>query len=58
MADDGWEDDAVDTDVLPTLLVYRGGQLEHAWVRVDWEAKDGIDELLKRCVLFLVVLLS
>ncbi|KAH9943931.1 hypothetical protein B0H21DRAFT_467186 [Amylocystis lapponica] len=46
--EDGWEDDAVDTDVLPTLLVYRGGELEHAWVRVDWEAKNGIEELLKR----------
>ncbi|KAI0916682.1 hypothetical protein AcV5_003104 [Taiwanofungus camphoratus] len=48
--EDGWEDDAVDRDVLPTLLVYRGGELEHAWVRVDWEAKTGIEDLLKRCV--------
>jgi len=45
---DEWEDDAVNTDVLPTLLVYRGGQLEHAWVRVDWEAKNGIEEFLRR----------
>ncbi|KAI0793661.1 hypothetical protein C8Q74DRAFT_1314696 [Fomes fomentarius] len=43
-----WEDDEVDTDVLPTLLVYRGGDLVHSWVRVDWEAKQGIEELLKR----------
>ncbi len=43
-----WEDDEVDTDVLPTLLVYRGGDLAHSWVRVDWEAKQGIEELLKR----------
>ncbi|KZS99959.1 uncharacterized protein LAESUDRAFT_739800 [Laetiporus sulphureus 93-53] len=45
---EGWEDDAVDTDVLPTLLAYRGGRLEHTWVRVDWEAKMGIEELLHR----------
>ncbi|KZT36445.1 hypothetical protein SISSUDRAFT_66428 [Sistotremastrum suecicum HHB10207 ss-3] len=25
-----------DLDVLPTLLVYKGGQLIHTWVRVDW----------------------
>lgn len=49
-ADDGWEDDNVDTDVLPTLLAYRGGLLEHTWVRVDWEAKSGIEDLLRRCV--------
>ncbi|KAF7797483.1 hypothetical protein EIP86_008682 [Pleurotus ostreatoroseus] len=44
----GWEDDDVDTDVLPTLLVYRGGDLVHSWVRVDWEATMGIEELLRR----------
>ena len=44
----GWEDDAVDTDVLPTLLVYRGGQLIQTWVRVDWEAKTGVEDLLRR----------
>ena len=48
--DEQWEDDAVDTDVLPTILVYRGGDLEHSWVRVDWEAKQGIEDLLRRCV--------
>ncbi|OJT08599.1 hypothetical protein TRAPUB_526 [Trametes pubescens] len=45
---DQWEDDEVDTDVLPTLLVYRGGDLAHSWVRVDWEAKQGLEEFLKR----------
>jgi len=40
--------DEVDTDMLPTVLVYRSGQLVHTWVRVDWEAGVlGIDELLK-----------
>lgn len=47
-----WEDDEVDTDVLPTLLVYRGGDLAHSWVRVDWEAKQGIEELLKRYAVY------
>ncbi|KAH9837550.1 uncharacterized protein C8Q71DRAFT_548306 [Rhodofomes roseus] len=46
--DAGWDDDSVDTDVLPTLLVYRGGVLEHTWVRVDWEAQAGVEELLRR----------
>ncbi|KAI8974571.1 hypothetical protein BD414DRAFT_580813 [Trametes punicea] len=45
---DQWEDDEVDTDVLPTLLVYRGGELVHSWVRVDWEAKQGLEEFLRR----------
>jgi len=37
----------VDTEMLPTLLVYRGGQLEHTFIRVDWEAGDsGIQNLL------------
>ncbi|KAJ7163612.1 thioredoxin-like protein [Mycena crocata] len=41
-----YEDD-VDFDVLPTMLVYRDGELVHNWVRVDWEAGDaGIEELL------------
>ncbi|KIK23239.1 hypothetical protein PISMIDRAFT_649505 [Pisolithus microcarpus 441] len=39
----------VDTDMLPTLLVYRDGQLVHNWVRVDWEAGEaGVDDLLAR----------
>ncbi|KAH8077484.1 hypothetical protein BXZ70DRAFT_696753 [Cristinia sonorae] len=46
--DEGWDDDKVDTDVLPTMLVYRGGELVHSWVRVDWEAKTGVEDLLKR----------
>ncbi|KAF7376321.1 Phosducin domain-containing protein [Mycena sanguinolenta] len=42
-------DDDVDLDVLPTMLVYRDGELVHNWVRVDWEAgKAGIEELLDR----------
>ena len=49
-SDDGWRDDDVDTDVLPTLLVYRAGELVHSWIRVDWEAKMGIEELLKKFV--------
>lgn len=37
----------VDTDMLPTMLVYRGGDLIYNWVRVDWEAgKAGVEELL------------
>ncbi|KAJ7496043.1 thioredoxin-like protein [Mycena galericulata] len=40
-------DDDVDFDVLPTMLVYRDGELIHNWVRVDWEAGPaGIEELL------------
>lgn len=39
----------VDTDMLPTLLVYRDGQLVHNWVRVDWEAgQAGVEDLLAR----------
>lgn len=46
--DDEFDDgDNVDTDMLPTLLVYRGGDLIYNWVRVDWEAgKAGVEELL------------
>ncbi|KAJ7772588.1 thioredoxin-like protein [Mycena maculata] len=40
-------DDDVDLDVLPTMLVYRDGELVHNWVRIDWEAGDaGVEELL------------
>lgn len=46
--DEGWEDDEVDTDVLPTLLAYRAGDLIHTWIRVDWEAKTGVEDLLRR----------
>ncbi|KAF8342892.1 thioredoxin-like protein [Cantharellus anzutake] len=39
----------VDTELLPTLLVYRGGELEFTWVRVDLEAgPSGVGALLKR----------
>lgn len=47
--EDDYEEEDVDTDMLPTLLVYRDGELVHNWVRVDWEAgKAGIEELLSR----------
>jgi hypothetical protein len=43
------DEDNVDTDMLPTMLVYRGGDLVYNWVRVDWEAgKAGVEELLVR----------
>jgi hypothetical protein len=35
--------------MLPTLLVYRDGELVHNWVRVDWEAgQAGVEDLLAR----------
>ena len=41
------DEDNVDTDMLPTMLVYRGGDLVYNWVRVDWEAGSaGVEELL------------
>ena len=41
------DEDDVDTDMLPTMLVYRGGDLVYNWVRVDWEAGDaGVEDLL------------
>ncbi|KAL1752587.1 hypothetical protein FB107DRAFT_277517 [Schizophyllum commune] len=48
---DEYDEDSVDTDVLPTLLVYRNGALVHNWVRVDLDAKQergGIEDLLSR----------
>ncbi|KAF8660611.1 hypothetical protein AX16_001590 [Volvariella volvacea WC 439] len=43
------DEDDVDLDVLPTVLVYRDGELVHNWVRVDWEAgTGGIGDLLDR----------
>ncbi|GLB34760.1 putative phosducin [Lyophyllum shimeji] len=43
------DEDDVDLDMLPTVLVYRDGQLVHNWVRVDWEAGSaGVEELLDR----------
>lgn len=50
--DDEEGDDGVDTDMLPTMLVYKAGQLVHNWVRVDWEAGEaGVKDLLERFVL-------
>lgn len=47
------DEDGVDLDMLPTMLVYRDGELVHNWVRVDWEVgQAGIEELLDRLVLF------
>ena len=41
------DEDNVDTDMLPTMLVYRGGDLIYNWVRVDWEAgAAGVEDLL------------
>ncbi|KAK0495956.1 thioredoxin-like protein [Armillaria luteobubalina] len=46
---DRYAEEDVDLDMLPTMLVYRDGQLIHNWVRVDWEAgAAGIDELLEK----------
>jgi len=42
-----YDEDSVDMDMLPTMLVYRDGELVHNWVRVDWEAGTaGVEELL------------
>ncbi|KAG1829946.1 thioredoxin-like protein [Suillus variegatus] len=47
--DEGEQEEDVDTDMLPTLLVYRDGELVHNWVRVDWEAgQAGVEDLLAR----------
>lgn len=49
-------ENSVDMDILPTMQVYRGGELVLNWVRVDWEAGEaGITELLKR---FLIIFFS
>jgi hypothetical protein len=54
--DEDDDEENVDTDMLPTILVYRSGQLVHNWVRVDWEAGLlGVDELLERCVDFCAI---
>jgi hypothetical protein len=42
-----------DPDVLPTLLAYKNGELEHTFVRVDWEVGAdgaGLEDLLVRWV--------
>jgi hypothetical protein len=48
--DDSEEEESdVDLDMLPTLLVYRDGELVYNWVRVDWEAGTaGVRDLLER----------
>lgn len=49
--EDEYEEEDVDTDMLPTMLVYRDGELVHNWVRVDWEAGEaGVEELLSKYV--------
>ncbi|KIL61320.1 hypothetical protein M378DRAFT_13619 [Amanita muscaria Koide BX008] len=48
-SDDRDGEDEVDFGMLPTLLVYRDGELVHNWVRVDWEAGPaGVEHLLER----------
>ncbi len=37
--EDEWEAEP-DYDVLPTMLVYRGGELVFSWPRVDWEVTN------------------
>jgi hypothetical protein len=45
------DEDRVDLDMLPTMLVYRDGELVHNWVRVDWEVgQAGVEDLLDRLV--------
>jgi hypothetical protein len=39
------EEESVDTDMLPTVLVYRGGHLIHNWVRVDWVIREEVGSL-------------
>jgi len=41
----GAADQPVDTDMLPTVLIYRDGQLVHNWVRVDWVIKEELGAL-------------
>jgi hypothetical protein len=53
--DDEEEEEEVeaDPDVLPTMLVYKDGELERNWIRVDWEIGEGDSEgLLRRSVFF------
>ncbi|EJT99763.1 hypothetical protein DACRYDRAFT_117929 [Dacryopinax primogenitus] len=52
--DEEWEyeeeEDEVDLDMLPTMLVYKAGDLKQNWIRVDWDAKDagGVEQLLMK----------
>ena len=53
--DDEEEEEEVeaDPDVLPTMLVYKDGELERNWIRVDWEIGEGdLEGLLRRSVFF------
>lgn len=35
--------------MLPTMLVYRDGELVHNWVRVDWEVDtSGLEDFLDK----------
>jgi hypothetical protein len=43
------DDENVDLEMLPTILVYRDGELVHNWVRVDWVAgEDSVGELFRK----------
>jgi hypothetical protein len=47
------EEVEADPDVLPTMLVYKDGELERNWIRVDWEIGEGdLEGLLRRSVFF------
>jgi hypothetical protein len=37
--EEGEEEVITDLDMLPTVLVYRAGEIVHNWIRVDWEAE-------------------
>ncbi|GJJ13080.1 hypothetical protein Clacol_007330 [Clathrus columnatus] len=38
----GSQDEQVDPDLFPTMLIYRGGELIYTWIRVDWEADSWV----------------
>lgn len=49
--DEEEEEVEADPDVLPTMLVYKDGELERNWIRVDWKIGEGnLEELLRRYV--------
>jgi hypothetical protein len=51
------EEVEADPDVLPTILVYKDGELERNWIRVDWEIGEGdLEGLLRRLVGLLIYL--
>jgi hypothetical protein len=53
--DDEEEEEEVeaDPDVLPTMLVYKDGELQRNWIRVDWEIGEGdLEGLLRRLVVW------